>query len=129
MAKASTPTEHQEQAALFKWAALRQAAIPALRLMHAIPNGGHRHKAVAARLKREGVKAGIPDISLPVARGGFHGLYIEMKTKGGRVQPEQKQWRRDLIDEGYRHAICWSWEEAVREITEYLGLGKTGPTR
>ena len=63
-------SEHQEQAALFRWAWFAQVKHPALALLYAIPNGGHRHKAVAARMKAEGVKAGVPDLCLPVARGG-----------------------------------------------------------
>ena len=67
-------SEHAEQVALFKWAEFAAARWPELTLMHAIPNGGHRNKITAARLKAEGVRAGVPDICLPVARGGWHGL-------------------------------------------------------
>ena len=54
--------EHVEQAALFRWAEFARARLPELTLLHAIPNGGHRHKATAARLKAEGVKRGVPDL-------------------------------------------------------------------
>ena len=83
-------TEHDEQAALFQWAELMAAQIPELRLMFAIPNGGHRHIGVARKLKAEGVKPGVPDIFLPVARNKFHGLFIEMKFGRGRLTKEQK---------------------------------------
>jgi len=115
------PTEHQDQAALFEWASRQERRYPELQLMHAIPNGGHRHKAVAARLKSEGVKPGVPDICLPVARGTCHGLYIEMKRKGsGKVRPEQKEWHRSLAEQGYRVEVCWSWAEAMDVIVDYL---------
>lgn len=69
---------HQE--ALFSWAAYRTEIMPELQYMYHVPNGGKRDKATAAVLKRQGVKAGVPDIMLPAARAGYHGLYIELKA-------------------------------------------------
>ena len=54
-------SEHDEQVLIFKWARLSEGRWPELALLFAIPNGGHRHKAVAAKLKAEGVRAGVPD--------------------------------------------------------------------
>lgn len=59
---------HQE--ALFEWAAYHMDCMPELEYMHHIPNGGKRDKRTAVALKRQGVKAGVPDICLPVARNG-----------------------------------------------------------
>lgn len=120
-AAASQATEHQEQVALFQWAAL--SGISELRLMFAIPNGGHRHVAVAAKLKAEGVKPGIPDIFLPVADDyrGHIGLWIEMKSAKGRATPIQKQWHADLQQQGYCVAVCHGWQEAQKAILIYLG--------
>jgi hypothetical protein len=114
-------SEHREQATLFQWAELARARWPELALMYAIPNGGHRHKAVAARMKAEGVKAGVPDICLPAPRGRWHGLYIEMKTRTGRASKAQKAWLRALQAQGYRVAICRDWEAARALIVDYLG--------
>ena len=69
---------HQE--ALFSWAAYRTGLMPELQYMYHVPNGGKRDKATAAVLKRQGVKAGVPDIMLPAARAEYHGLYIELKA-------------------------------------------------
>lgn len=111
------PTEHEEQVMLFKWAALRRD----LDVMYAIPNGGHRDIRVAARLKQEGVKAGVPDICIPIARGGHHGLYIELKRrKNGRVSPDQLKWLEALMREGYACAVCCGWEAARDVINGYL---------
>jgi len=115
-------SEHQEQVALFRWAEYATSAFPELNLLYAIPNGGYRHKAVAARLKAEGVKAGVPDVCLPVARGGWHGLYIEMKTERGRASKTQMQWLSALREEGYKVAICRGWETARGLIEDYLCL-------
>ncbi len=64
------PTEHVEQVSLMRWAALTKRRRPELALLYAIPNGGDRHKAVAAKLSAEGVKSGVPDLCLPVPRLG-----------------------------------------------------------
>ena len=115
-------SEHDEQAALFGWALLQADVYPPLRLLHAIPNGGHRHKAVAAKMHAEGVKRGVPDICLPVARGDYHGLYIEMKFGRSRPSDEQLGWLEALAGQGYKTAVCWSFEAAQRVILEYLNL-------
>ncbi|MBK8987407.1 MAG: VRR-NUC domain-containing protein [Chloroflexi bacterium] len=115
-------SEHDEQAALFGWVELQANLYPPLRLLHAIPNGGHRHPVVAAKMKAEGVKRGVPDLCLPVARGGFHGLYIEMKFGRNRPSDEQLWWLEALAGQGYKTAVCWSFEAAQRIILEYLRL-------
>ena len=115
-------TEHQEQATLFRWVTLVQAGHPELGLLHAIPNGGHRHKVVAARMKAEGVRRGVPDLCLPIAGNGYHGLYIEMKSGKGRLSSEQKQWAEALQAQGYRFRLCRSWQEAATTISDYLGI-------
>lgn len=118
------PTEAQEQTTLFQWAGMMEGRIPELRLMHHIANGGTRNQIEALHLKQQGVKAGIPDIFLPCARGGFHGLYIEMKRrKGGRVSIEQKKMIIALRDQGYCVEVCQGWEEARDIITAYMEAG------
>lgn len=120
------PEEEVEQTCLFRWAAYSLGAHPELRLLHAIPNGGKRSKSEAARMKAAGVKAGVPDMFLPVARGGSHGLYIELKRiKGGRVSAEQLAWMEELTREGYTCAVCHGWEEARKVIQTYLKGGET----
>lgn len=117
------PEESAEQTSLFYWAAFHTGKWPELRLLHAIPNGGMRHKATAARMKGEGVKAGVPDICLPVPRGHYHGLYIELKRlRGGRVSDEQEKWLADLTAQGYRAVVCKGWLAASEEITRYMLL-------
>ncbi len=119
--KPRIPTEEFEQELVFQWAAYGQRKYPELALLHASANGGHRHKATAARLKRTGVKAGVPDMFLPVARNGHHGLFIELKRrKGGRVSPEQKEWLKALNEQGYRAVVCKGADEAIKELKEYL---------
>ena len=113
--------ESQEQQLLFEWAALSAGKWPELALMYHIPNGGSRSKAEAGRFKAEGVKSGVPDICLPAARGGYHGLYIELKrVKGGRVSPAQQGWIAALRDQGYCACVCKGWDDAAHIIKAYL---------
>ena len=114
--------EEQEQMKVFHWARLQECLYPELRLLHHIPNGGQRNRVVAAKLKAAGVKPGVPDICLPVPRGGFHGLYIELKYGNGRPSEYQKQWISDLEEQGYKVSVCWGCESAIYIIKEYLRL-------
>lgn len=114
--------EHQIQAALMRWAGMVAAKHPELRLLHAIPNGGQRNKVTAARLKAEGVKPGVPDLFLPVARARYHGLYLEMKTPSGSVSRSQKQWLAQLAEQNYRVEVCRSWHYAAAVICTYLEI-------
>jgi len=113
--------EGSEQAALFNWMKLRHPL--AWRLAYHVPNGGHRHKAVAAKLKAQGVKAGVPDISIALARGGNHGLYIEFKATpphDAEVASSQREWIGALVEQGYRAVICRGMKEAMAVIDDYL---------
>mgnify|MGYP000303687885 CR=1 FL=1 len=117
------PHETGEQQAVFQWAKYHLGKYPDLEWMYAIPNGGYRHKATAARLKAEGVKSGVPDICLPIPRGIYPGLYIEMKRpKKGRLSENQKRWRAVLCRNGYRVERCDGWQQAVAVLLNYLNL-------
>ena len=115
------PSEEQEQAAVFEWVVLMRNQYPELDCIFHIPNGGWRSKPEAVRFKRIGVKPGVPDLFLPVARGGWHGLFIEMKRrKGGRLSAEQAEWIKALEGQMYRAVVCHGAEEACDEIYRYL---------
>lgn len=115
-------SEAQHQAAVIKWS--QQPSIrsqwPELALLHHIPNGGTRDPVEAKHLKQQGVKRGVPDLCLPVPRGPYHGLYIEMKTETGRATEDQKWWGAQLTRMGYCWLVCHGWENAVQTIEAYL---------
>jgi hypothetical protein len=119
----TVPLEHDEQVALFAWAAEMEAAHPELAMLHATPNGGYRPMATAAKLKAEGVKAGYPDISLDVARGRWHGLRIELKRadKRNHASEAQQAWIARLRHFGYMATVCYGCAEAQQIIMAYLG--------
>ncbi|MFV0519754.1 MAG: VRR-NUC domain-containing protein [Lachnospirales bacterium] len=117
------PLESVEQKLLFEWAKVVSNKHKELNLMYAVPNGGSRNRIEAANLKKQGVKAGVPDICLPVARNGFNGLYIELKRqKGSRTSPEQKEWIEQLEQQGYKAVICFGFDEGKKVLEEYLGI-------
>lgn len=116
--------EHRIQSAIIEWAEMAKCTMPELRLLHAIPNGGKRNVVVAAKLKREGVKRGAPDLCLPVARSHWHGLYIEVKTERGRLSPEQRQWQADLTEQGYFAVVVRSVDAAIGLLTDHLRARK-----
>jgi hypothetical protein len=116
--------EHDEQVALFAWAAEQEAQHPELRWLFAVPNfTGRLGKATArhgAFLKAEGRKPGVPDVWLPVARQGYHGLVIEMKIEPNRPSDVQLAWLVWLEGAGYSVHVCYSATEAQSVILHYL---------
>ena len=112
----STVTEAQHQASVIEWCDWMHIPV-----FH-VPNGGYRHKHTAYQLKSQGVRAGVPDLVIPVARGGYHGLYVEMKAQGGRVSASQRQWLDLLSREGYCAIVCIGADEAIEKIAGYMGI-------
>lgn len=117
--------EEVEQISLFRWAVFAENRYPELKLMYHIPNEGKRSRITGARLKQAGLKPGVPDIHLPIARGGYIGLYIELKFGKNKTTDNQKDWLRDLRQAGHFTAVCYGWEQAKDLIEEYLRLPVT----
>ncbi len=118
--------EGLEQAALLRELKLRMPLVAAL--IYHVPNGGHRHKLVAVKLKEQGVRAGVPDLVLPMARGGYFGMYIEFKATAphdAAVSAIQYAWIRQLNEQGYLAIVCRGHFDAIEQIRAYLRLPKT----
>ena len=115
-------SEGDEQLDLFRWAYKQQLTVPELALLHHIPNGGDRNRGTGARLKLEGVKRGVPDICLPVARNGYHGLYIELKVGENVPSEYQAAFLGRLNDQGYCALVCYGAADAYRALVDYLEL-------
>ena len=117
------PNEEQEQMADMRWAALMTDTHPELSLLHAIPNGARTSMSVAKRLKATGLRAGVPDLHLPVARGGYHGLWLELKRQlGGKVSDEQRWWHEQLAAQDQWVAVCPGARVVVEPEQSPLGL-------
>lgn len=118
------PSEHDEQRSLIEWAKLMESRTPELRLLFAIPNGANKSPAAARRFKKEGLRSGVPDLCLPIARGSYHGLFLEMKREAAppsTVTPAQLAWRNALREQGYRAEIAFGALDGIRVIQQYLG--------
>ena len=123
--KSLTADEYSEHKALIEWIEYRKKTTPDLDMYFHPANGGERTARAGALLKPLGVRPGVPDLFLMVPRGGYHGLAIELKRKGGgRVSPEQKDWIERLNAQGYRATVCFGWNDARQTIEAYLGQGK-----
>ena len=115
-------SEHDEQVTLIQWANLQACTYPELSLLLAVPNGARTSMSQALKLKAEGLKRGVPDLFLPVARNSWHGLFIELKYGQGKPSVEQCWWSDRLSEQGYLAVVCWGWIEAGEARVEYWGL-------
>ncbi len=96
--------------------------MPALAFLHHSPNGGKRDGFTGAQMKALGVKAGFPDLMLPVRSGKCPGLVIEMKAENGRVSPEQATWLDHFTAQAWATAVARSAEQARTILCNYLGV-------
>lgn len=125
--------EHQEQSAFIQrcewW--INQGQYLELKLIYAIPNQ-RANKIERIRMSAEGVKAGVPDLCLPVARGRYFGLYMETKVNGAKPRVEQEKWLDALREQGYCARVCQGYDELVACVEWYLDqdkFEKTGEMR
>jgi hypothetical protein len=96
-----------------------------LDLIFAVPNGamlgGGRVGAIRMNaLKAEGLRPGVCDLVLPVARGDWHGMFIEMKTATGTLSENQKEFIAAVEKQGYYTAVCYGADDAIEQITFYM---------
>jgi hypothetical protein len=97
-------------------------------LIH-VPNGGFRKNAFEGwRLKQQGVRAGVSDLFLPIARGGYIGLWIEFKAAPPNDAPPtdlQLEWLELMREKGHRAELCLGVEAAFAVLLEYMALPPT----
>ena len=117
--------EDDEQAKVFEWAAWKQREHKLLMMLFHVPNGGNRNVREAVRLKRQGVKAGIPDIYLDVPMGFYYGLRIELKIAKNKPTENQTKYIDMYNELGYKAVICYSADEAISVICKYLEIKNT----
>ena len=113
-------SEFDEQARIVKWARFWQIKYPGLKLLNGSMNGVHLTKAQAGKAKAAGMVAGWPDINLPVARGGFNGLYIELKVGRRKPQAHQEAILKALATQGHCCQAIWGSDAAIDFIKDYL---------
>jgi hypothetical protein len=111
-------SESSIQCAYLKWLNLQHPEV--FSVTSSFPNGGVREPRYGARLKREGMKKGFPDLGIFIPCREYHGMFIEFKNEKGRVSPEQKEILYKLEAKGYHCVICKSIDEAINKTNEYL---------
>ena len=117
-------TEAREQICVIKWSQqphIRQKW-PELALLHHIKNETTEGARQVAVDRAMGVRKGVPDLCLPVAKGQYHSLYIELKTESGRLSEDQRWWGECLTAQGNFWECCHGWESAVSVLERYLSL-------
>lgn len=111
-------SEHKEQTMLINWFRLQYPRYN--KCLFAIPNGGARHIRTAIKLKEEGLLAGAPDLFLMIARDNKHGMFIEMKSKKGKLQQNQVEFLAQAEVMGYATAVAFGFDDAKKNIINYL---------
>lgn len=123
--KLPVPTESEEQQLIFEWATIARLGYPELEMLFHVPNEGKRSPKTGARLKREGLKRGVPDLCLPVGAGRYNALFIELKRRDlsmKDISEDQKEWIRKLLSYGNGACICFGADDAIKTIEEYLNM-------
>lgn len=110
--------EHKLQAACVRWFRLQYPKMK--HNLFAVPNGSKRDVIIGAKLKEEGVLAGVADLILLKSNRFYGALLIEMKTPEGRQSDTQKEWQQKITDDGFKYVIVRSLEDFQREIKRYL---------
>lgn len=113
--------EHRLQVACVTWFHYQYQTMKGL--LFAVPNGGRRDERTAAKLKAEGVVAGVSDLILLYPSKEWHGLCIEMKTeeKGSGQSESQKAWQKKVEERGYRYEVVRTKEQFMELIKTYIG--------
>ena len=111
--------EHRTQVSCVRWFNLKY---PHLRgRLFAVPNGGRRDAVTGARLKAEGVIAGVSDFILLKSNRRYGALLIEMKRKDGRQSASQKWWQRVVTEKDeYKYVVCRGLDDFMREVEDFL---------
>ncbi|MBQ7156665.1 MAG: VRR-NUC domain-containing protein [Bacteroidaceae bacterium] len=110
--------EHRIQCACVQW--FRYQHPECRHNLFAVPNGGRRDKTTGAKMKAEGVLAGVADLILLKSNANHGALLIEMKTRIGRQADTQREWQRLIERDGYKYVVCRSLEDFIREVDTYL---------
>lgn len=120
--KSAQPSEYDHQCALIEWCERFKERIPELGMIFASNNGIRVTMGVAVKMKKAGMKKGVPDLMLALPAQGHCGFFLEMKIKGNSTTDEQCQWIAELQGYGYKCGVFYTWWDAARAILMYIGL-------
>ena len=115
--------EHTMQCGCFDWFQWKHRKYQGL--LFAVPNGGARNKATAAKMKMEGVVAGVADLLLLIPAKGCHGLCIELKNEKGRQSPAQKEWEAKVEAQGYKYVVVRGYYDFTDLVDDWIESAET----
>ena len=77
------------------------------------------------KMKKEGFKPGVSDVQLTVSRGGYHGLWVEMKRSNGKekdVSDDQAAHIELMRELGHMADWAAGADEAIKITKKYMTL-------
>ena len=113
-------SESREQQIIFEWASWNKNKYPGIEAMYHIANEGKRSASNGSRLKREGLKSGVSDICVPVAKCGYNNLYIELKSGKNKATREQLNFINLINKYGGKALIVYEADNAIEVIKAYF---------
>jgi hypothetical protein len=122
-------SEEELHRACVRWADAQSGALPELDALFHPPNGGARTAKEGARMKKMGVKAGVPDLCLPIVRPvtwtngtevAAGALWVELKSESGRLRDTQRRWRARLMKHQHCYVVCRSLGDFQAAVTDYI---------
>lgn len=111
---------HQKQ--LIQWV----KRFPWGQFLFHIPNETTGGRGWIVRNSQMGCRNGVPDLMLPIPMHGYHGMFVEMKRPGGRLDVSQRKWLAALNELGYYAVCCKGWEEARDALQRYMDAKDSG---
>lgn len=79
--------------------------------------------AVGAKLKQMGVKKGVPDFFFAIPKGGYCGLWLELKVGSNKPSKEQQDFLELMTSVGYLAVCVVGFDAALIVIKQYFSLG------
>lgn len=105
--------------AVMQWVRLHPKIVPYV--IH-IPNEGKRSQRFGRQLKNMGMRPGVSDLFVALAKHDYHGAWIELKTPKGRVQESQEIFLSDMKAAGYYTSITRGFDETINLLQWYCGI-------
>ena len=113
-------SESREQQTIFEWAYWNKNKYPGIETMYHIVNEGKRSAYNGRRLKKEGMKRGVSDICLPIAKCGYNNLYIELKHGSNKATDEQLEFINLINSYGGKALVVYEADNAIEVIKAYF---------
>lgn len=119
--KVGSGSEYAIQKEFVRWLRTNHPTV----LFCATVGGKSCHMIENVKARATGYNKGIPDLIIYEARGGFHGLAMELKTRSGTLSEEQQKWIDDLKLRGYQVVVPRSVDECKSALLDYFKVAKT----